>query len=140
MNFRAAALATVVYGAVINGCEWLFHGVLLDSAWTKAFAALGKTPTGWSIFIPSNFILAFVSVVIYDRVRRIGKPLRSAVAVTALAVWLIFWVIPTMAMLPLNLFPPALLWSVIGLGMIDCSLAILLLAALYRPADKAPLH
>jgi hypothetical protein len=139
MNLRAAAPATFVCGAVINGCEWLFHGVLLDSAWTKAFAALGKTPTGWSTFIPSNFILAFISVLIYDRVRRSGKPMRSAVVVTTLTVWLIFWVIPTMAMLPLNLFPPALLWSVIGLGMIDCSLAMVLLAALYRPAN-APVH
>jgi hypothetical protein len=42
-------------GAVINLCEWGVHAVWLDDAWREAFAVLGKTPTGWSTFIPANF-------------------------------------------------------------------------------------
>jgi hypothetical protein len=116
MNLRASLAATVVGGIIINGFECLFHGILLKHAWTRAFAALGKAPTGWTAFIPSNFILAFIGALFYVRVRRTGRPFWNSVAVTAGAVWLVFWVIPTMALLPLNLFPP---WLVIAFGVID---------------------
>ena len=134
MNVRGAVAATLAGGVVINAFEWLFHGILLDKAWTRAFAALGKTPTGWTTFIPANFILALISAAIYVRIRRTGRPFGRSVRLTAAAVWLVFWVIPTMALLPLNLFPPWLLWSVIGLGVIDCGIAALLLAAVYERA------
>lgn len=44
-------------GLIINAIELLFHRVLLDKQWTAAFAALGKKPTGWTTFIPSNLLL-----------------------------------------------------------------------------------
>lgn len=132
MAHRATILATLLSGTVINAFEWVFHGKLLNRAWTEAFAALGKTPTGWTTFIPSNFVLAFISVAIYVRIRRTGKPFWRLVATTALTVWIVFWVIPTLALLPLNLFPPWLLWSVIGLGAIDCGIATALMARVYE--------
>jgi hypothetical protein len=132
MRFLALVACTLVGGTVINAFEWLFHGILLNRAWMEASAALGKPPTGWSTFIPSNFILAAVSVVIYFRLRRTGRLFWQSTGLTAATARLVFWVIPTMALLPLNLFPPSLLWSVMGLGIIDCGASIMLMAKLYE--------
>jgi hypothetical protein len=41
--------------------------VLLDKHWTTAFAALGKKPTGWTTFIPSNFVVGSFAVALFCR-------------------------------------------------------------------------
>jgi dipeptide/tripeptide permease len=43
----------------------------------------------------------------------------------------IFWVIPLMAIVPMDLFPKSLLAMAIGLGLVDANLAVLLGAWLY---------
>jgi hypothetical protein len=73
------------------------HRVYLDDAWTAAFRALGKTPTGWSAFIPANFFVGILMVWLYARLgpKYGGGPkttLRSG-----LTVWAVFWLIPLMA-------------------------------------------
>ena len=45
MAVRASILAALLSGAVINALEWLFHGILLNRAWTQAFADLGVYPS-----------------------------------------------------------------------------------------------
>ena len=118
-------------GLVINLCEWVVHHGWLERAWRDAFVALGKTPTGWSKFIPANFWLGILVVWGYRWLRGIyGAGLRSAVR-TALAAWIIFWVIPTAALMPLALFPNRLLAWTILVGLLDGTLATLLGAWLY---------
>jgi hypothetical protein len=46
-------------GLIVNAFEYGVHRIYLDDAWSAAFRALGKTPTGWSAFIPGNFLIAF---------------------------------------------------------------------------------
>jgi hypothetical protein len=53
-NVGRVLLGGIMAGAIINAAEYLIHGLLLGPQWTAAFAALGKTPTGWATFIPSN--------------------------------------------------------------------------------------
>jgi hypothetical protein len=49
-----------------------------------------------------------------------------------LAVWVVFWVIPLMAIVPMDLFPNSLSAMAIGLGLVDVNLAVLLGAWLYQ--------
>ena len=112
-------------GVVVNAFEYGGHRVLLDDAWTAAFRALGKNPTGWSTFIPANFLVGILMVWLYARLRPVygGGPKTALRA--GLVTWAVFWVIPMMAIVPLELFPNYLLFLVMALGLVDANLAAL---------------
>lgn len=127
-------LAGLAAGLVINACEWAAHHWWLAADWTEAFAALGRTPTGWSTFIPANFWLGILAMLGYRWATRFyGAGMRTAVR-TALVVWLVFWVIPTMALQPMRLFPDRLLVWTILVGMADAAAGTILGAWLYDRA------
>jgi hypothetical protein len=120
-------------GVVINAGEWLLHGLLLDQCWTAAFAALGKRHPGWAMMIiPGNFVVGLLTIWLYVRLRpHYGPGPRTALR-AGLATWIIFWVIPTMAIVQLELFPSGLLFLVIAGGVINANLAALLGAWVYK--------
>jgi len=132
INWWRVIVGGLAAGVIINAFEYGGHRVLLDDAWTAAFRALGKTPTGWPTFIPGNFMVGIAMVWLYARLRpRYGGGPNTALR-SGLAVWAVFWVIPMMAIMPLDLFPNYLLFIVIALGLVDANLAALLGAWLYR--------
>jgi hypothetical protein len=119
-------------GLIVNAFECGGHRVYLDDAWTAAFRALGKTPTGWSAFIPANFFIGILMVWLYARFRpRYGRGPKTALR-SGLATWVVFWAIPLMAIVPMDLFPISLLAAAIALGVVDVGLAVLLGAWLYQ--------
>src|SRR5437762_9978176 len=97
-------------GLVINAIEYLAHGMFLDAQWTAAFAALGKTPSGWTTFIPANFLVGVIAIWVYTVLTRSYGPSPKTAVRAALAVWVVFWVIPELALQPLKLFPDSLLF------------------------------
>lgn len=119
-------------GAVINTGELALHRVILHERWTAAFAALGKRPTGWAVFIPGNFLVGCFSVWLYARLRPHYGPGPWTAARAGLAIWAIFWVIPVLALVPLELFPNQLLFLTIAGGVINATLAALLGAWVYK--------
>jgi hypothetical protein len=123
-NLTRLILGGIAAGLVINAIELLFHRVLLDKQWTAAFSALGKKPTGWTTFIPSNFLLGSFAVALYAWLRPRYSPTWKSAALAGSAIWLVFWVIPTMALIPLNLFPNHLLLTIIGIGVFDLLFAV----------------
>ena len=119
-------------GLIVNAFEYGVHRIYLDDAWSAAFRALGKTPTGWSAFIPGNFLIGILLVWLYARLRgRYGSGPKTALR-SALAVWVVFWAVPLLSFVPMNLFPNRLLAVAILLGVVDVTLAVLLGAWLYR--------
>ena len=74
-NLTRVVFGGIAAGVVINALELLFHRVLLDKQWTAAFAALGKKPTGWTTFIPSNFLVGSFAVALYAWLRRVALQL-----------------------------------------------------------------
>lgn len=119
-------------GALINAGEWGAHQMWLGREWTEAFTALGRTPTGWATFIPANFLLGIIAVWGYHWLsERYGHGLRTALR-AGLAAWIIFWVIPTMAMQPLGLLPNRLLGLTILVGLGDGVIGTLLGAWLFE--------
>jgi hypothetical protein len=131
VRWKRVILGGLAAGVVVNAFEYGGHRVVLDAAWTAAFRALGKTPAGWSTFIPANFLVGILMVWLYARLRpQYGGGPKTALR-SGLATWAVFWVIPTMALMPLDLFPNALLAAIIALGLVDANLAALLGAWLY---------
>jgi hypothetical protein len=132
INWGRVVWGGLAAGLVVNAFEYGVHRVYLDDAWTAAFRALGKTPTGWSTFIPANFFIGILLVWLYARLRpRYGRGPKTALR-AGLATWVVFWVIPLMAIVPMDLFPISLLAAAIALGVVDVGLAVLLGAWLYQ--------
>ena len=122
----------LVAGAFINLCEWAAHRLWLDGAWTEAFAALGRTPTGWVSFIPANFALGIIAVWLYRWLSGRYPAGFTTAWRTGLCVWVIFWVIPTLALQPLRLFPNRLLALTILVGLGDGVVGTILGAWLFE--------
>jgi hypothetical protein len=134
INWVRVVLGGLAAGVIINIFEYGVHRVLLDQAWTAAFRALGKTPTGWATFIPANFFVGILVVWLYARLRPLyGEGPKAALRV-GMAAWVVFWAIPLMAMAPLDLFPNRLLFLAIGLGLMGANLGSVVGAWLYRDA------
>ncbi len=132
INWGRVIWGGLAAGLIVNAFEYGVHRVYLDDAWTAAFRALGKTPTGWSTFIPANFFVGILLVWLYARLRpRYGRGPKTALR-AGLATWVVFWAIPLMAIVPMDLFPIGLLAAAIALGVVDVGLAALLGAWLYR--------
>jgi hypothetical protein len=132
VNWARAVVGGLAAGLIINAFEYGGHRLILDDAWTAAFRALGKAPTGWSTFIPGNFAVGVLMVWLYARLRPwYGGGPKTALR-SGLAVWAVFWVIPMLALMPMDLFPNRLLAIVIALGFVDVNLAVLLGASLYK--------
>jgi len=132
INWGRVVWAGLAAGLIVNAFEYGAHRVYLDDAWTAAFRALGKTPTGWSTFIPANFFIGILLVWLYACLRpRYGRGPKTALR-SGLATWVVFWVIPLMAIVPMDLFPISLLAAAIALGIVEVGLAVLLGAWLYQ--------
>jgi hypothetical protein len=124
-------LCGLATGLVINAVEWIAHRWLLDARWRVAFHALGREPVGWGTFIPANFWLGILAISGYRwATRRYGPGSRTALRVS-IAVWLVFWVIPTAALQPLHLFPGSLLGLIMLVGLLDAPVGTLVGAWLF---------
>jgi hypothetical protein len=134
VNWPRVLVGGVAAGIVINIFEYVGHRVLLNAAWTTAFRALGKAPTGWTTYIPANFVVGILTVWFFARLRsHYGGGAMSALR-SGSTIWAIFWVIPMMSIMPMDLFPNRLLVAAIALGFMDVNLAALLGAWLYKEA------
>jgi hypothetical protein len=88
VNWARLIAGGLAAGLVINVFEYVGHRVLLDDAWTAAFHALGKTPTGWLAFIPANFGVGILMLWFYARLRsHYGGGPMSALR-SGLAIWM----------------------------------------------------
>jgi hypothetical protein len=131
-NWTWAILGGLLAGFVINAGELGLHRLILHEQWTAAFTALGKLPTGWAMFIPANFLVGFFTVWLYTRMRSQYGPGPRTGLRAGLVIWAIFWVIPMLALVPLELFPNWLLFLVIAGGLVNANLAALLGTWAYR--------
>jgi hypothetical protein len=132
IDWRRVIWGGLAAGLIVNAFEYGVHRVYFDDAWTAAFRALGKNPTGWSTFIPANFLVGILVVWLYAHLRRkYGGGSKTALR-SGLAIWVVFWVIPLGAIVPMDLFPNSLLAMAIGLGLVDVNLAVLFGAWLYQ--------
>jgi hypothetical protein len=132
-NIRNLMLGGLTAGLLINAMEYLVHGMLLDQQWTAAFSALGKIPRGWTIYIPSNFLVGVVGIWVYTYFRPTYGPGPKTALRSALSIWVVFWVIPMAALQPMQIFPNVLLLTTIVVGLLESIPAVLLGAWMYRP-------
>lgn len=127
-----AAIAGLAGGGVVNAIEWIAHRVWLDPEWTRAFAALGRPPMGWSSFVVANFLVPGIAIWTYSWLGRFYGRTASTAVRTAALIWIVFWVIPMLGMQPMNIIPNYLLAMVILVGALDGIAGILPAIWLYE--------
>lgn len=132
VNWPRLVVSGLVAGVIVNAFEYGGDRVVFNDEWTAAFRALGKEPAGWSTFIPAGFGVGFFTMWLYWRLRpRYGKGPMTAMR-AALAIWVVFWAIPLLSLVPMDLFPSHLVFIAIALGLVDVPLAALVGAWLYK--------
>ena len=129
---RRVLLGGIIAGAFVSAAEYLVQGLLLDPQWKVAFAALGKTPTGWATFIPSCFLIGIIGIWIYAKFRANYGPGPLTALRSAVLIWAVFWAIPMMALQPMHLFPNFLIFTTIVVGLMESVPAVLLGAWTYH--------
>ena len=134
VNLSRVLLGGVLAGILINVSEFLLHNVVLKAQFEEGMKALGRPfPEGSSvitIWILWGFAAGIAAVWVYAAIRpRYGAGAGTA-ARAGIAVWFLTWVLSTVALQNMGVFPIAplpLVWT-----LVECVLATLAGAWLYR--------
>lgn len=134
VNLSRVLLGGVLAGIVINVSEFLLHNVVLKAQFEEGMKALGRPfPEGSSvmtIWILWGFAAGIAAVWVYAAIRpRYGAGAGTA-ARAGIAVWFLTWVLSSVALQNMGVFPIApvpLVWT-----LVECVLATLAGAWLYR--------
>ena len=136
INWNRVILGGLVAGVVINVPELVLHGLILGGKWKALMGDLGRTldtsAAASLLIIALNLLDGIVAVWLYAALRpRYGPGVRTAIA-AGFAVWLVGWLVPTLAAIPLNIFPFWVFFVVPGAGLLELCLGTALGARLYR--------
>ncbi len=134
-------LGGVVAGLVLNICGYLVDGVMLAPQWAAAMTALGKSGD-----ITINQIVGFnilgicygiALIWLYAAIRpRYGAGPKTAIS-AGLALWVAGVLLPNIGFMGVNgLFPANLTMMTTAAGAIECILAALAGAAVYKERSE----
>lgn len=134
-------LGGVVAGLVLNICGYLVDGVMLAPQWAAAMTALGKNGeitinqiVGFNIL---GFCYGIALVWLYAAIRpRYGAGPKTAVS-AGLALWVAGVLLPNVGFMGVNgLFPANLTILTTAAGAVECILAALAGAAVYKEQSE----
>ncbi len=117
----------------------MFNDVVLPDAWSDALRALNR-PTSFTqgpmaSFFVWGFLIGIAAVALYATIRdRFGPGLRTAIY-AALSVWAVAYLFATTPSAAMHLFPRALLFYGVGIGLVEAVGGTIAGAWLYRPAE-----
>ncbi len=139
IRWNRVILGGLAAGLVINVVEFLFNGVVLADAWSDALRALDR-PTSFSkgrvaSFFVWGFLIGIAAVALYATIRdRFGPGLRTAIY-AGLSIWAVAYLFAAIPSAAMHLFPRALLFCGVGIGLVEAVAATIAGAWLYRPAE-----
>lgn len=137
INIGRWIIGGVVAAVILFIVDFVLNGIILMEQWTAAMAALQQPPMGESageivFFAILNLIVGLTAVWIYAGIRpRFGPGVKTAIY-AGLATWLLGYLVPNAFFLGTGLFPPALLWTGIIVGIIQVPVATIAGAWLYQ--------
>jgi len=135
INFARVLLGGIVAGFIINVGEVVLNGIILGPHIAEDLKRMNLTPPGngfAALAIALSFVLGIVAILIYVMMRaRLGPGPKSAL-LTALVVWFCVYAYSgTLNMLIISV-PPKLVLMVLGWGIVEYPLGVLVGAALYK--------
>lgn len=140
LNLRFVA-AGLVAGVVINVGDGILYGVLLAPEFTATMERLGLAAPGGGALILyplMAFATGYVALWLYAMARAgLGAGPRTAVK-TALAVWMLLYVIPSVDLVMEGIWSRQAFWTAAAVGLVTLAAATLAGARVYRPKAEAP--
>ena len=137
INWARVILGGVVAGIVIDVCEGILNGVILQQQWAAAFTALGKTSNTMSVkqiaaFNVWGIVAGIITVWLYAGLRaHYGAGPRTAI-LAGLTVWALAFGLATAVPVFFHLYPVGLGLTSVALEAVEMILAGLVGGALYK--------
>jgi hypothetical protein len=137
INVGRWILGGVVAGVVLFVIDFVVNGLILAQQWTDAMTALNLPAMTENvgtliIFLILSLIVGLVAVWIYAGIRpRFGAGVKTAIY-AGLAVWAVGYLVPNVFFMATGVFPAALFWVGIIVGVIQVPLATVAGAYLYQ--------
>lgn len=134
VNLGRVVTGGLLAGLVIDIGETMLSVGILGDEWQQVAANLGaqQGPAAIAYYVIGGFVVGLVGLWLYAAVRpRLGPGPGTAVKV-GLAVWLLAWAWPTLALLFWRAFPAKLIWVSLAWGFVEVPLGILVGAWTYR--------
>jgi hypothetical protein len=134
-NFGRVLLGGIVTGIILNIGEVVLNDLVLGPHIEADMKRMGITPPGMgfaALAVTLTLIFGILAVLLYAMIRaRLGPGPKTAL-VTALILWFCLYAYSgTINMLLINV-PPKLILMILGWGLIEYPLGILVGAALYK--------
>lgn len=139
INWGRVIVGGLVAGAVLNVFDFLVNGVWLADAWNEAMAALGKEAISGgmiAVFVVWDFLFGIFLVWLYAAIRPRFGPGPGTAVIAGLAMWLIFYLLRSVAEAPMDLYPVRLYAIVTAVGLVQLPLAAMAGAWLYREEER----
>jgi len=135
INFGRVLLGGFVAGLILNIGEFVLNGIILAPHMEADMKRMGITPPGngfAALAVGLTFIFGIVAILLYAMMRpRLGPGPKTAL-LTALILWFCLYAYSgTINMLLINV-PPKLILMILGWGIVEYPLGILVGAALYK--------
>ncbi len=140
INLGRTILGGLAAGVVVNVGEVVLNAGILSDTLTRILAETGlkEGPFAVPAYVLSGFLVGVGGVWLYAAVRpRFGPGPRTAVY-AALAVWILVWGTLFLSNLSLPLYPGAAMLFMVLWGLVECLVAVLAGAWLYREEGSAP--
>lgn len=141
INWMRVILGGLLAGAIINVCEFLVNGLILQSQWAATLTFLSKSPEMGigriSAFWLWGFLIGLYALWLYATIRPRFGPGPKTAAIAGIAVWvpasLLAMIVPT----ALHLFRYYLIAIIVALGFVEIVAGTLVGAWLYRDREVA---
>ena len=140
INFGRILLGGIAAGVVISAGELLLNGILLHDRILGDMKRMNLTPpgTGFGVLaVGLTFIFGILAVLLYAMIRsRLGPGPKTAIF-TALILWFCLYAYSGTINMMLISVPPKIILMILGWGLIEYPLGILVGAALYKEGGFA---
>lgn len=138
ISVQRVILGGLLAGVLINISEFIANTVVFMEEWSAAMKALGKSADlsagAMTLFVIYGFLVGIGIVWLYAAIRPRFGPGPKTALVAGLAYWILAQLLPTIAFLPMDLFPAGLMAKGAAWTLVEALVAAQLGAWLYREA------
>jgi hypothetical protein len=137
INVGRWIVAGLVAGVVFFVIDFIVNDLVLGQEWAAFMQALGRPAFGTGdliVFIVLDLMVGLAAVWIYVGIRPRFGPGHTTAVYAGLAAWVLAYFFPEVFVLTAGIFPPALAWAGVIVGLIQMIVATVVGAYFYQEA------
>ena len=137
INWRRVLIGGIVAGIVINISEYILNDVVLRQEWQTMMAAVETGEVRQPsvvVWVVYSLLLGITAIWVYAAIRPRFRPGPGTALKAALAVWILAYLLWSIAVLNLGFLPSRMVLTSLAWGLGEAIVATFLGAALYKEA------